>query len=223
VSFIYNKLVREYDREILIEEIKESLSLSGINESIKSLENQVRSLEEKIKASFQYSYFSSGEEFDSYLANRFERAKEVNVIHISAFTSDKRAKRRYYGIVDKFVKSGKIFRRIFCNTSNKDVFLWIKEDLEAYQNYRYFIYFLGSITIDKMRTLGIMIIDDDEVCLGGGYTSGIRHPTISIQNPDIVRFYMDYFGCLRGESRPIRSDGGETDWEYLETLIKKKE
>jgi len=223
VSFIYSKFVREYDREILIRDITKSISPSDIIRNVKSLEDRIKNFEDKVEANFSYNYFSSGEEFDNYLANRFEHANEVKVIHISAFTSDRKAGRRYYEIVDKFVKSGKIFRRIFCRTSNKDVLLWMKEDLEEYENYRYFIYFLGSITIDEMRTLGIMIIDDEEVCLGGGYITGFRHPTISIRNPDVVRFYVDYFGYLREQSRPIRTDGGKTNSEYLETLIKEKE
>lgn len=51
-----------------------------------------------------------------------------------------------------------------------------------------------------------MLIDDEEVCLGGGYITSFQHPTISIKNKNIVKFFSDYFEYLRDNSKNVRSD-----------------
>ncbi|XOF34402.1 MAG: hypothetical protein ACL93V_03645 [Candidatus Electrothrix sp. YB6] len=155
---------------------------------------------------FEYNSFNSGEEFDNYLANRFKTANSVKVLHVDAQTIPKRENRRYYDIADDFIKSGKSFRRIFSDTSNADVYQWMQEDLEKFQKDRYFAHLLDKVTIHNIRTIGIMLIDDEEVCLGGGYVTSFKHPTISIKHPDIVKFFSDYFDYLRDNSINLKTD-----------------
>ena len=170
------------------------------------LTNELVIIKGRIDNKFEYQSFSSGETFDNYLANRFSKVKEIKVIHISSSTSDKRSGRKYYEILDDFIISGGKFRRIFSGTFNKDVFRWIREDLDRYKDKKYFIHCLDKVIIDEISTLGVMIIDDEEVCIGGGYMTSFKEPTISIRNSNIVRFYLDYFEYLRDNSIPIRSD-----------------
>ncbi len=175
-------------------------------------------IDAKVSQDFTYQSFTSGEDFDNYLANRFKEALSVKVIHINAQSSGGQRRRRYDKIVEKFVKSEKIFIRIFSDTSNKEVYRWIKEDLGRFQDYKYFIHLIDKIKIEDIRTIGIMIIDDDEVCLGGGYKTSFTHPTIAIKNKNIVKFFSDYFTYLLNHSNPIRSDN-ETNWKILEKYL----
>jgi hypothetical protein len=151
------------------------------------IRTHVKSIKEKIDNDFLFQSFASGEEFDNYLANRFKAAHEVKVIHMSSSTSDKRGGRRYYEILDAFIRRGGRFTRIISDTSNDDVFRWIKEDLNHYQQDKYFIHYVPEIKVGEIKTIGIMIIDKDEVCLGGGYDTSFEHPTISIRQQYIMR------------------------------------
>jgi hypothetical protein len=177
-------------------------------------------IKEKVNEQFSYVAFLTGDEFDAYLTTRFEEAKDVKVIHLSSGTSDKRIGRGYYEILDKFIKRGGTFTRIFSDTGNAEVFRWIKEDLEQYQSNKYFIYFLNEVFVKtEMRTMGIMIIDKREVCLGGGYETEFANPTLSIKNPTIADFFMDYFNYLSRCATGIRSQNRPTRWDILNGRI----
>ena len=195
------KILLEYLIPLFI--IVACLEILFIRENLKS---KLKLIGEKICVDFEYQAFTSGDAFDNYLANRFKEASSVKVIHINSQTSDKRKNRRYYEILEDFVKSGKNFRRIFSDTTNKDVFKWMKEDLIKFKNDKYFIHLLDKMKIHNIRTIGVMLIDDEEVCLGGGYMTSFQHPTISIKNKNIVKFFSDYFEYLRDNSKNIRSD-----------------
>jgi len=170
-----------------------------------------------------YQTFLSGEEFDNYLEYRTKCASEMKIIHISSFSSSagseneegERSGRRYSKIIDDFLKSGKTFHRIFCDTSNKEVFQWIKDDIEKYKKEKYFINFLSNIKVENLRTIGIMIIDKEEVCLGGGYRTTYTNPTISIKNKVIAGFFNDYFKHLLIHSQAI-SSGDNIHWEFFD-------
>jgi|GEM_PF-2786215 len=187
------------------------------------IRTQVKEVREKIDDDFLFRSFASGEEFDNYLANRFKGAREVKVIHMSSGTSGKREGRRYYEIVGEFVQQGGRFTRILSDTSNADVFRWIKEDLIEYEQYKYFIHFVPEVLVGEIKTIGIMIIDKEEVCLGGGYDTSFDHPTISLIHEYIVKFFLDYFEYLSYRSDHIRSDIKNVKWEYLDNLIEEAE
>jgi hypothetical protein len=181
---------------------------------------QLDEIKKKVNEQFSYEAFSTGDEFDTYLKARFQEAKDVKVIHLSSGTSDKRSGRGYYEVLENFVKKGGTFTRIFSDTGNVDVFRWIKEDLEQYQSNKYFIYFLNEVFVtSEMRTMGIMIIDKSEVCLGGGYETEFANPTLSIKNPTIVEFFMDYFNYLSRCATGIRSQNRPTRWDILNARI----
>jgi len=170
------------------------------------LYNNLKRLNEKLKIDFEYQTFTSGAEFDNYLANRLDRAKSVEVLHICSQTSNKMENRRYYDIIDNYVKSGNNFRRIFSDTSNVDVYKWMKDDLLRFQKNKFFIHLLDKIKIHSIRTIGMMIIDHNEVCLGGGYVTTFQNPTISIVNNSIAKFFSDYFDYLRDNSINLKTD-----------------
>jgi len=172
-----------------------------------------------LNVDFEYQGFNSGDEFDNYLANRFKIAKSVKVIHVNSQTSDKRQNRRYYEIMNDFVNAGNSFRRIFADTTNIDVYKWMKEDLQTFQNNKYFIHLLDKVKIHNIRTIAVMLIDDEEVCLGGGYVTSFQKPTISIKNKQIVKFFSDYFDYLRDNSINLKTDES-LNIDVLEQRIK---
>lgn len=209
-----------------LDEIKSMVSdeqsaLESIRRDISSdVLKQLDEIRKKVNEQFSYEAFSTGDEFDAYLKTRFQEAKDVKVIHLSSGTSDKKKGRGYYEIVDNFVKKGGTFTRIFSDTGNVEVFRWIKENLEQYQSNKYFIYFLNEVFVTaEMRTMGIMIIDKSEVCLGGGYETEFANPTLSIKNPTMVEFFMDYFNYLKTCATGIRSHNRPTRWDILNSRI----
>jgi uncharacterized membrane protein YhdT len=166
--------------------------------------NYLEDIRENTETGFTYQSFRSGEEFDKYLESRFQTAHDVKIIHISSLSSGEPARERegrnYHKIVKAFIERGGILRRIFSDTSNKEVFQWIIDDLHEYKGHKCFIYFLKGVKVDRISTLGVMIIDENEVCLGGGYVTSFKNPTVAIKNRDLVKFYADYFDHLRNYS-----------------------
>lgn len=187
------KVLTEYLIPLFI--IVACLEILFIRENLKSLNRD---------SEFEYKSFNSGDEFDNYLANRFKTANSVKVIHVNSIP--KIENRRYHDIASDFIKSGKSFRRIFSDTSNVDVFQWMLEDLVTFQKDKYFAHLLNNVTIHNIRTIGVMLIDDEEVCLGGGYVTSFKSPTISIKHPEIVKFFSDYFDYLRDNSVNLKTD-----------------
>jgi len=173
---------------------------------IRNRYNILKRLELKLDIDFEYKSFTSGVEFDNYLDNRLKKATIVKVLHINSQTSNKRENRRYYEIIDNFVRSGKCFRRIFSDSNNSDVYKWMKEDLLKFQKDKYFIHLLDKLKVYNIRTIGIMLIDDEEVCFGGGYVTSFEHPTISVKNFNIVKFFNDYFDYLLFNSINLKND-----------------
>lgn len=163
--------------------------------TIISVSFDLKHVKEKVENSYTFKAFNTGEEFDDYLRHRLNTAKQVNVIHFSSTQSS--PERAYVDIIDKFVDQKKgIFKRIIADSTLK-VYEWSYMELIRHKDSAYSVFLLDTIKIsDAMRTMGVMIIDEDEVCFGGGYQNSFKHPTISIQNRDIVRFYKDYFGYL---------------------------
>lgn len=182
--------------------------------------NQVETMKTRSENELLLQTFSTGEEFYDYLRHRFNRAHEVRVIHLSSSVSGREASPVYWEILDKFVRKNRTFMRILANTDNKEAFRWIKEDLQAYEQHKYFISVADRIKVDDdIRTTGIMIIDAKEVCLGAWYATGSKNPTISIVNETIVQFFSDYFQYLWDASKKVKIGGSKADLDYLDKLI----
>lgn len=161
-------------------------------------------VKEKVETNYTFKAFSSGEEFDDYLKHRLNSAKELSIIHFSSTLSS--SERDYVSIIDKFVDDRKgIFKRIIADSTAK-VYEWNYTELVRHKNSTYLVFLIDKIKIPgDMRTMGVMIIDDDEVCLGGGYRNFFTNPTISIQNKEIVKFYKDYYNYLLTMATPTRN------------------
>src|SRR5882724_6386198 len=163
--------------------------------------------------------FSTGDDFDDYLRHRLNRAEEVRVIHISSGTS---LDREYPNVIDRYLKKGKTFSRIISDTANPEVAKWIWNDLKKYggNNYNFFIYCLRDIRVGKeTRTIGIMLIDEAEVCLGGGYNIKKTQPTICIRDPVLVQFFSNYYEHLKNQSTGIRVTGRSVDWGLMKSIF----
>lgn len=173
----------------------------------------------KIEQHFSHETFQTGDEFDDYLNSRLNRAKEIRVIHISSGTSKDR---NYPSIIESFIKKGKSFSRIFSDSANPDVVAWIWNDLKKYKdsNHNFFIYCLKDIRVEKeTRTMGIMLIDDTEVCLGGGYHMKRTQPTVCFRDPAVVEFFSDYYDQLERQAKGIRIPGRSVNWELMKSLF----
>lgn len=207
--------------EIKKKVLEEYSALDSIRGELSDVLKRLDEIKNKVNEQFSYRAFATGPEFDAYLRTRFQEARDVKVIHLSSFaTTNKNVGRAYSEILDKFLKKGGTFTRIFSDTGNADVFRWIKEDLKQYQDNKYFIYFLDEIFVNtEMRTMGIMIIDKSEVCLGYGYDTDFANPTMSIKNAAILEFFMDYFNDLSRCAKGIRSQGRPTKWDTLNARI----
>jgi hypothetical protein len=173
-------------------------------------------IKKKVENNYTFKAFNSGEEFDDYLSHRLNSAKQVCIIHFSSTYSN--AERKYVDIVDRFVDDKKgIFKRIIAD-STINVYKWNYIELVRHRNSAYFVFLIDKIKIPQdMRTMGVMIIDDNEVCLGGGYQNFYVNPTISIQNKEIVRFYKDYYDYLLTFAIPTRN----SEYKIDDSIFKK--
>jgi len=202
IDFLYNKLFKKDDREVFIKQVEEIFSESEILKEVQNLKNS-------IKSDTKLNLFETKEKFDDYLKERLKDAKQVKVIHMSSESESSEGeveKKKYLKIIEEFVKSGKIFQRILCANNNDKITKWIKDDLDQYKNYKYYVYYMNKARVNDIRILGFMIIDEDEVCLGGGYKKIIENPTISIRNSKITKFFSDFFHELLTESTKLTSE-----------------
>jgi hypothetical protein len=163
----------------------------------------IRVIKTKVENNYTCRTFRSGVEFDDYLQDRTNSAKQVRIIHFSSTVSN--LERKYVKIIDEFVEVKKgVFQRIIAD-STKEVYNWNFTELVHHKDSSYHVFLIDKIKIPvNMRTMGVMIIDDDEVCLGGGYQNFFVNPTISIKNHEITKFYKDYYEYLLTFSIPTR-------------------
>lgn len=77
--------------------------------------------------------------------------------------------------------------------------------MKEYENNKYHIRLNKNIvTSNGIKTIGVIIIDHDEVILGGVHKTTFDHPLFLIKNKKLVDFYEDYFEYL---------DKNSIDWE----------
>ena len=189
VSSIKNML----DQQIIsdVSSIKNMLDqqiISGISSIEESLENQTF-----------IDSFSSGKEFDNYLENRLKNAKEIRIIHLGDYIpAQEEQGRKYLQIIENFIQTNNECHRVISKPDNLLVIDWIKKQIENYEKYKYFTYLNEEITTNnRIRTMGVIIIDHDEVILGGIHQATFDHPLFSIRNQRLVNFYQDYFDYLQ--------------------------
>ena len=81
---------------------------------------------------------------------------------------------------------------------------WIRRELEEFKCAKHTVYYTDQICTNDIRTMGIVIIDNEDVILGGShYNPNFPKPLISTRNLNLGQFYLDYFSYLRDYSRPI--------------------
>lgn len=170
-------------------------------------------------------YFTSGEEFDTYLRKRLKSVEDLKIVHFSeggVISDPHPSKRSYVEILDAYIMKGNRFQRIFADTKSDMIFKDTKSDFNRYKNLRYFSYLLESIEVKEGRFENIMIIDNEEVCLGGGYTTTAKFNTISIKDNLLTGYYIDYFDILKSKSIPLRTEH-KILFEKIEEKISEKQ
>jgi hypothetical protein len=159
--------------------------------------------------------FKDSTEFHEYIKHRFLVANRVKVTHFSSRTIDA-SDTTYHELASDLLKRGCAYHRIVCDATSKE--LWTEQIrwLVDFKNAPFVLHYLPSVAVDpKMKLLDIMLIDDTEVCFGGGYRSGLRFPVISVRNREVAQFFADYYEFLIGRSTSINTYDGP---QYLEWL-----
>lgn len=168
----------------------------------------------KRPSSFEVHVFPSARQFDAYLERRWRKAESVKAVHLSSKTLISRTPNTaYVDMLDNFVRSGGIYQRVISASGHPEILEDAEEFLRKHAGRRISIYVLPKVIVDGMRVLKIMLIDDSEVCLGGGLDSVMPRNTISIRQPEIVAFFVEYFAYLVGESTPLEPAGSATEAE----------
>jgi len=195
------------------------LSLFFLNRA--ATQQLIAQLQTRSLGSGEVRTFVGPTEFHAYLALRFPLALVVQVTHFSSGTRESSGK-DYEAVLDEFVMRGGTFRRVIVDTLSPHVWEAQRDFLQKYaSNPGIFLHYLEEVAIDRMKALDIMLIDDVEVCLGGGYSMGYEYPTISIRHPEIVTFFVDYYRYLREKAMNVRIDPFPEP-EIIDRLIARK-
>lgn len=167
--------------------------------------------------------FSNAADFHAYISELFDQATEVRVTHVSSGTTELLTD-EYIKIMDAFIKRGGIYRRIFCNTKSVDVWSTQQAMLDKYSDtpQQFMLHYLANLNVDDMQGVDLMLIDDKEVCLGGGYKQGFAFPVIAIREPAVVRFFSNYYAYLLTKARGIRVDPF-ADRGFIADMLKRAE
>ena len=161
-------------------------------------------IEQRLDNQFIFQSFDNGEDFDVYFANRLKSANTVKIIHLGSYVPAERENRKYLRLLHDFIRSGKSVQRIISKTNNPIMMNWIRRELEEFKYAKYTVYYTDQICTNDIRTMGIVIIDNEDVILGGShYNPNFPKPLISTRNLNLGQFYLDYFSYLRDYSRPI--------------------
>jgi len=185
-------------------------AVSGVAVFVGWLGWTVRAIVARREQPLKVRMFASAKAFDGYLHDRWRKADNVKVLHLSSKTLISRTRNAaYVEMLDNFVRGGGIYQRVICTTSNADVLEDAREFLRKHSGKRVSIYELRKVRVDGLRALKVMIIDGEEVCLGGGVDSTRGQNTMSLHHPEVVSFFAQYFAYLVGES--TRLVVGEAD------------
>lgn len=151
--------------------------------------------------------FKKATEFDNYLAARLNKAKQVNVLHMSPRVSSQLVGRRYHEILNEFIRKGGTLRRIYCNTGDDAVRDWIKKELQDTEgtDNKYIVHYLESVTVEQVDLMAFMVIDSKDVCVGVSHESQPRTAIAIEGNKVVASIFGDYFNHLMGHSKPIKT------------------
>jgi hypothetical protein len=181
--------------------------------SVSTTSQLIAQLQTRALGAGEVRTFTGPSEFHDYLALRFPLATFVQVTHFSSGTREL-ASQEYHEVLEAFVRRGGIFRRVIVDTLTPSVWEKQKSFLTTYDTKNVFLHYLAEVAVERIKLLDIMLIDNVEVCLGGGYSSGYQYPTISIRHPEIVAFFADYYRYLREKAINIKID----TFPQLETI-----
>jgi len=182
--------------------VQGALTYSALGKAREQLDRLVR--EKQISSVIS---FDSSAAFHDYIAHRFAAAKEVRVTHMSSGVTELLTP-DYLKIMDTFIRRGGIYHRMLCHTASVEVWEAQKTAIETYSNSekQFLLHYLPNFSIERMQAVDLMLIDDAEVCFGGGYTMGLAPPVIAIRDPNIVRFFSNYYSYLLFKALPVRVD-----------------
>lgn len=190
------------------------------------IRKNIEIIKNKTDDSLKFIFFISGEEFDDYLRTRLRNVKDLKIVHFSTggiLSEESNPNRRIYlSIIDNFIENGGRFQRVFADTVDGQIFKDSRIELEKYKTKKYYSFFFDKVLIKEGRIHNIMIIDNEEVCLGGGYYNLFEYNTISIRHKEFTKFNIDYFEGLKQQSITLRN-GAKVFWDILDKKIKEKE
>jgi hypothetical protein len=159
--------------------------------------------------------FKDSTGFHEYVKHRFLIANRVKVTHFSARSIDA-SDDFYHTIAGDLLKRGCAYHRVIADALSDE--LWTEQIawLEEHRDKPFVLHYLPTVAVAQhMKLLDVMIIDDVEVCFGGGYRSGLRFPVICVRNREFAQFFADYYEYLIGRSISINTYDGP---ELLRTL-----
>jgi hypothetical protein len=143
--------------------------------------------------------FKDSTAFHEYLKHRFATANRVKVTHFSSRSIDA-SDDLYRAIAGELLTRGCAYHRVICDALSDEVWAEQIRWLEEHKDRPFVLHYLPTVAVGaKMKLLDIMIIDDSEVCFGGGYRSGLWFPVICVRNHEFVRFFCR---LLRVSDRP---------------------
>ena len=173
----------------------------------------------------QIMSFELGEDFDNYLAKRFKDIKELKMILASAngVQSDPEPKKKFYiSSLHKYINSGNPFYRIFTSNSNPKLYQDVREEMMKFKDKKHFVYYYDKTEVIAGRYQFVLILDNEEVCFGGGYNTPFNPNSISIKEKMVVKWYMDYFDSMKNQSKSLRRENNTPNFDLLDNIIKSK-
>lgn len=180
----------------------------------------IAQLQTRALGSGEVRTFTGPSEFHEYLRLRFPLANSVQVTHFSSGTREL-ASTEYRDILKDFVDRGGTFRRVIVDTLTREVWEKQRDFLITHAQKNVFLHYLAEVAVEKIKLLDIMVIDNVEVCLGGGYSMGFQYPTISIRHPEIVTFFSGYYRYLREKATNVKIDPFP-DLKIVEDLVSRE-
>lgn len=189
------------------------------------VKNKLSKLSSAVSTPNLITAFEKGEDLDDYLKQRFKYAKDVKMMVASAIgnsTDPHASKKKYVSFLENYIATNNRFTRLLVNNSNPKYYEDVKTEITKFKDNNYMAYHYKGACILDGRFSFFCIIDDSEICIGGGYNTAVNPNSICIKNEDVVNFYLSYFNMLKENSTSFRNLDGSIKVDYLEQLINNK-
>ncbi len=157
----------------------------------------------------------NGYEWFSYLAMRIPQArKSIDDTGLvpRTWTSDSRVVRDYYATHEEVISSGRVHNRyiaVFYETGRLDM---VERFLSEYGAAKgYFAHYFPATSQHHIPVMSFLIIDKEEVVVGfyhTMYVAGEEDRGLVIQQPEIVRLFVDYYDFLWRTSIELNNAAG---------------